>query len=81
MFAFEVCKRWRDMAQLAWSTRSRFYVSQQPSLNDDHVLSKMIAAKDNGHALTHLELSYNHYCFSFGALFQHCPNIEHLNLR
>ena len=73
----EVCKRWRDVARLAWSTRQSISINYknktQPTgdedfdrgiyftLSHEHVLTDLIATKHIGHALTRLELHGVHH--------------------
>ena len=81
----KVCKQWRDVARLAWSTRRRIIIfgCHIKSL-DEHLLTTIFTSKHMGHALTHFELNRSWLETredpSLAALAQHCPNLEHLNL-
>ena len=77
-----MCKRWRDVARLAWHTRKSLSISVD-TFPDDQMLNTLIMSKHIGHALTRFELnaiSYDDEQLSFTALAQHCPNIEHVNI-
>ena len=78
-----MCERWRDVARLAWQTRKCIRISVN-TFPDDQMLNTMITRKHIGHALTRFELNVENGIrrhLSFTALAQHCPNIEHLNIR
>ena len=105
----EVCKRWRDVARLAWPTRQCIRIHHKNmkltgkeiltrgltrrtyfTSSSKHVLTNFITSKHIGRALTLLDLSgyllpLDTSCverrLSLIALAQHCPNLEHLDLR
>ena len=83
----EVCKQWRDVARLAWSTRRsiRLYGREEIKSGDEHQLTAIFTSKHIGHALTCFHLDYDWLKAekepSLAALAQHCPNLEHLYLR
>ena len=81
----EVCKRWRDVARLAWSTRKCILINHRHiTSSHDHVLTTIITSKHIGHALTRFELDGNRLermIPSLTALAKHCPNLQHLHLR
>ena len=80
-----VCKRWRCVARLAWSTRRSIRIDERDfNFFDEHLLTTIFTSKHIGHALTRLELNANWLEKkepSLAALAQHCPNLEHLYLR
>ena len=83
---WQVCKRWRGVARLAWSTRQCIRINHRNiTSSHDHVLTTIITRKHIGHALTHFELDgymlESRKELSLAALAQHCPNLKHLHLR
>ena len=78
-----VCKRWRDVARLAWTTLKCIRIKCK-KLPSDQMLNTMITSKHIGHAFTRFELKLSllgKRQLSFTALAQHCPNIEHVNIK
>ena len=75
-----MCKQWRDVARLAWTTLKCIRIKFK-KLPTDQMLNTMITSKHIGHALTRFELNVYYFeerQLSFTALAQHCPNIEHV---
>ena len=73
-----MCKRWRDLARLAWKSLKCI------GINKISYIRTVITRKHIGHALTRFELNVSEFedvHLSFTALAQYCPNIEHLDIK
>ena len=77
-----MCKQWREVSRLAWTTLKCIRIKCK-KLTSDLILNNMITRKHIGHALTRLELnvfSFKDEQLLFTALAQNCPNIEHVKI-
>ena len=87
----QVCRREvearREVGRLAWSSRSCVKIDAidlHVDLHVDELLHKLVVTKNIGLALRRFQLD-GYDCdripLSLAALAQHCPNLEHLDLR
>ena len=88
-----MCREWREVGRLVWSSRRCVAINAKtmPEANsravdrvvlDKHLLDKLFVTKNVGLKLRSFHINWHQFDrVSLDALAQHCPNLEHLDLK